>query len=254
MNKKLLPAIILPGVFSVLMLSTTVQADFFRVNIGGGAWINQLNGDISSNNTASFNTDDLGTSTQTKGYLWASFKHPVPLVPNFRLEYMNIGFNGNATQNFDFKGNTYGVNTNSSIGLTQYDAIAYYNLLDNAFWATLDLGIDVKAIEFDFNAISPGAANILESESVFLPMLYGRVRAELPTTDIGLEANIKYTAYNGDSLIDYSLKVDYTLAELLPVDLVLEVGYRKQQFEVTGGGYSVDLSIDGVFTGLAIKF
>lgn len=255
MNKKLLPALVLPSIVSGLMLSTTAQADFFRVHVGGGAWINQLNGDLSSSISGDVNVDDLGTDTQTKGYLWAYFKHPVPLVPNVRLEYMNIGFDGTANQSFDFKGKSYGVSANSSIDMTQYDVIAYYNLLDNTFWATLDLGIDVKALQFDFKANSSATnSSVTESESVFLPMLYGRVRAELPTTDIGLEANVKYVAYDGDSLIDYTVKVDYTLAELLPVDLALEVGYRKQQFEVEGGGYSVDLSIDGVFAGLAIKF
>jgi len=243
---------LISALFLAFILSTSAQADFVRVHAGAGAWINSLSGNISSNSDT-FDVNDLGTGTETKGYAWFYIKHPVPVVPNIRLEYVNLGFSGSADQAFTFKDETYDINATSNIDMTQYDVIAYYNTLDNTFWATLDLGIDVKIMEFDFTSQS-GINSLSESESVFLPMVYGRVRAELPTTNIGLEANAKYIAYDGDSLIDYTLKVDYTLVELLPVDLALELGYRKQSFEVEGGGYAVDLSIDGVFAGVAIKF
>ncbi|MBF0265198.1 MAG: TIGR04219 family outer membrane beta-barrel protein [Gammaproteobacteria bacterium] len=244
---------LISALFIALLFSTNVHADFVRVEAGTGAWINQLDGNISSNPGGEINADNLGTDTETKGYAWIYIKHPVPVIPNVRLEYVNLSFSGSAKQEFTFKGDTYGVNADSTLDMTQYDVIAYYNLLDNTFWTTFDLGIDVKIMDFDFTATST-TNKLSESESLFLPMAYTRVRAELPTTNIGIEVNAKYISYSGDSFMDYSFKIDYTLLELLAVDLAIELGYRKQELKIDGNNYGVDLSIDGFFAGLAIKF
>ena len=123
----------------------------------------------------------------------------------------------------------------------------------------MDLGLDVKVVDFEFNAVQDTGLNpVSESETVPLPMAYGRLRFEIPGVDIGLEGNIKYVSYKDSKMMDYALKADYTLVDILPVDVGLEVGYRFQQVDIDGEDFSVDTSldveIDGVFAGAVIRF
>jgi len=183
----------------------------------------------------------------------------VPILPNLRLEYAAVDFSGTSTRDFDYKGVTYTPNAKTDLTLDQFDIIMYYNLLDNTAWMTLDIGLDVKVVQAEFNAVqSSGLNGVTEKETLPLPMAYGRARVEIPGTDIGLEGNVKYTAYKDSKVTDYAIKADYTLVDILPVDVGLEVGYRFQQFDIDGADFSIDTSldveIDGVFAGATIRF
>ncbi len=254
----------LSGLLLAGCLGTAVQADVLRVEMGAGAWQNEFSGTITSKDLLgtgfdTFDTDLLGYDKETKGYAWLNIKHPIPVVPNLRLEYAAVDFSGTSTQDFDYQGITYTANATSDLTLDQIDVIMYYNLLDNTAWTTLDLGLDVKVVQAEFNAAQSGGGDeVQEKETLPLPMLYGRLRFEIPGVDIGLEGNVKYTAYKESKVTDYAIKADYTLVDILPVDVGLEVGYRFQQFDFDGSDFDIDTSmdveIDGVFAGATIKF
>lgn len=251
---------ILSGLLLAGLLGASAQADIVRVEMGAGAWQNELSGTITSGTPAV--TEDfsaLNYDKETKGYAWVYIKHPVPVLPNLRLEYAAVDFAGTSTQSFEYQGTTYSANAKSDLTLDQFDIIMYYNILDNTAWMTLDLGLDVKVVQAEFNAAqSTGLNAVQEKETLPLPMGYARARVEIPGTDIGLEGNVKYTAYKDSKVMDYAIKADYTLVDILPVDVGLEVGYRFQQFDIDGTDFSIDTSldveIDGVFAGATVKF
>ncbi len=251
---------ILSGLLLAGLMGASAQADVVRVEMGAGAWQNELSGTITSGTPAV--TEDfsaLNYDEETKGYAWVYIKHPVPILPNLRLEYAAVDFAGTSTQSFDYQGTTYSANAKTDLTLNQFDIIMYYNLLDNTAWMTLDLGLDVKVVEAEFNAAQNTGLNaVQEKETLPLPMLYTRARVEIPGTDIGLEGNVKYTAYKESEVMDYVIKADYTLVDILPVDVGLEVGYRFQQFDIDGTDFDIDTSldveIDGVFAGAVIRF
>ncbi len=251
---------ILSGLLLAGLMGASAQADVVRVEMGAGAWQNELSGTITSGTPAV--TEDfsaLNYDEETKGYAWVYIKHPVPILPNLRLEYAAVDFAGTSTQSFDYQGTTYSANAKTDLTLNQFDIIMYYNLLDNTAWMTLDLGLDVKVVEAEFNAAQNTGLNaVQEKETLPLPMLYTRARVEIPGTDIGLEGNVKYSAYKESKVMDYAIKADYTLVDILPVDVGLEVGYRFQQFDIDGTDFDIDTSldveIDGVFAGAVIRF
>ncbi|MBE0498692.1 MAG: TIGR04219 family outer membrane beta-barrel protein [Campylobacterales bacterium] len=251
--KKVLSGLLLAGVLGV-----TVQADIVRVEMGGGVWNNELSGDITSDTPAtSFDSDILDYDKASKGYIWAFIKHPIPVLPNLRLEYAAIDYAGTSTQSFTYKGTSYAASAKTDLTLDQFDIIMYYNLLDNTAWMTFDLGLDVKVIQAEFNAVNEASAEQLK-ETIPLPMAYGRLRFEIPGTDIGLEGSAKYTAYKNSKVSDYSVKADYTLVDILPVDVGLEVGYRVMQIDLDGTDFDVDTTLDikvkGLFAGAVIRF
>jgi len=250
-----------------VLLTLSANADLLRVEMGGGVWNNEISGPIQYKILPGYNADDLGYSSENKGYAWLNIKHPIPILPNLRLEYADVDFTGSSSRSFAYDGKIFSTNTYSETQLTQYDAILYYNLLDNTAWTTLDLGLDIKYIDSNFKASGDAVpvlggtssfSSVDESEDLVLPMLYGRLRFELPF-NLGIEGSAKYTKYKSSSLGDYSIKADYTLVDVLPFEVGFEVGYRFEnidldQDDISGLDVDVDLDIKGVFAGAVIKF
>ncbi len=252
---------ILSGLLFAGLLSASVQADVVRVEMGAGVWSNEFSGAVSSTGVVDpITADELGYDKENKGYAWLYVKHPIPVLPNLRLEYAAVDFSGTSkTPTFDYKGVTYTANAKTDLTLDQIDAIMYYNLLDNTGWTTIDLGLDIKVVQAEFNARqSDGSDAVQEKETLPLPMAYGRLRFELPGTDLGIEGTAKYTAYKDSKVTDYTIKADYILVDLLPVDIGVEVGYRFQQYDIDGTDFdidtSLDIEVDGIFAGATIKF
>jgi len=252
--KKLLTALT-----AMITASSIASADIARVEMGGGVWDNKPSGTLTYNDgsgiTGSYTSNEKSNSS---AYAWLLIKHPVPVLPNIRVEYTTLKDEGNADgsfKNFTITGVAKG-----SINMTQYDAILYYNILDNTAWITLDLGVDVKFIDLDFKAEGTidGIPNDSYSvnEATPLPMGYLRARVEIPGTDIGLEADGKYITYDGSTISDYRVKVDYTLGFIPVVQPAIEVGYRAQKFELRYDNDQTKLNLDfsGIYAGIMLRF
>jgi outer membrane protein len=249
------------------MLAMAAQADLLRVEAGAGAFIAEPSGTLTyedGTNSVNVNaTDNLGYDKESLPYVWLNVKHPIPIVPNLRLEYLDVNFKGKS------KDVTWGTNvgggltvpvpdgTTSELSLTQYDAVLYYNLLDNTFWTTIDLGLDVKFIEgsykIDANSPYPGYD---ESFSAAIPMGYLRGRVQIPATGLGVEGDIKYITYSDSELMDARIKADWTMEFVPVIQPGIEVGYRVQKVNIDESDYStkVDVDFSGVYVGLMLRF
>jgi len=146
--------------------------------------------------------------------------------------------------------------------MTQFDVIPYYNILDNTAWITLDLGLDLKVTEIKYQAdgvVIPGIADTSYTDSVttVIPLLYVRGRVEIPATNIGLEADLKYVSYNSNTIYDARAKVDYTLDFIPVIQPAIEVGYRVQKIKLEddgAGSAKADLDFAGAYAGLMLRF
>ena len=101
--------------------------------------------------------------------------------------------------------------------------------------------------------------SIDENEALILPLGYGRVRFELPGTGLGLEGDMKYIKYGSSGMLDYRIKADYTLIDILPVDIGLEIGYRYENMDFQVGDFgslntAIDVTVDGIFAGAVVRF
>jgi outer membrane protein len=255
--KKIITALALTiGVASIL------NADLSRVEMGGGIWDNKPSGGLTyvEDGTGATGNYTSYEKSNNSAYAWLLVKHPIPVLPNIRLEYTTLKDEGEIDGSFkDFK--ITGL-SDGSIEMTQYDAVLYYNILDNTAWITLDLGVDVKFINLDFTATGNvevngnAVASYTTNETLALPMGYLRARVEIPGTDIGLEADGKYVTYDGSTVSDYRVKVDYTLDFVPVVQPALEVGYRTQKFELSYNDdqTKLDLDFSGIYAGLMLRF
>lgn len=246
-----------------VLFTSALNADLLRVEMGLGSWAQTPSGDMSYSDglgaTGSYNSNE---TSDTNAYAWIVIKHPVPVLPNLRLEYTNVKDSGIIRGSFkDFT--VPGASTAGSLELTQYDIIPYYNVLDNSAWITLDLGIDLKILDVCYQAQGVnvhgfGLSNYEDKTSVVVPLLYARSRVEIPGTNIGLEVDGKYLTYDGSTLYDARAKVDYTLSFIPVVQPALEVGYRVQKFDLKDEDGSdetlMNMDFSGFYAGLMLRF
>ena len=247
-------------ILSILALATTmttvVSADIIRIEMGGGVW--RETPDVYVKRTNSDGVLHLnGTHTSTKkgssqAYAWLLVKHPLPIIPNIRFEYASISYKGLIS------GSVNGLNIPSlaptTTDIQEYDIIPYYNLLDNTFWTTIDLGLDAKLIKSDV-VVSPvtGFSGYTTTDTAVIPFIYARGRVEIPSTELGLETDVKAITDGTNTMYDVRVKIDYTF-DFDVIQPGIEVGYRRQKVKSDDESTQVDLDYSGVYTGLTLRF
>jgi len=272
---------ILTTLATLTVLATTLSADFIRVEAGAGVWgqtkdkgyvyIQDNASDVEAEYFSN-KKDEMGV------YAWAYIKHFVPIIPNLRLEYSQIADNGKS--NGTYYGTAEIQNIKTDLDIKQFELIPYYNILDNTFWITLDLGLDLKVLDIDYYAhisdekveaktpfgnIPVGTLLSDYSDNITLPvpMLYARVRTELPFSNFGAEVVAKYISVEdiGDlkkiNISDINIKVDYTFNITPLIQPGFEIGYRQFIIDtkVTGDtDMIVDFEFSGLYAGLMVRF
>ena len=258
--------LIIKTVATATLLATTAQADFVRVEVGGGIWQQTPKGyAIRTDSDGALKLNGTYRSDEEKvtdNYVWAFVKHPVPIIPNLRLEYASITDKGQTEGKVNGLSIPKGKRAATTIDTKQFDLIPYYNILDNTFWINIDLGVDIKVIKSDVSvgAVSSGVPLVPDfkgyssSDTTVVPLVYGRGRIEIPTTDIALEANVKAITDGTNTLYDVAAKVDYTFDFTPAIQPALEVGYRVEKIKVDDGSTQVDLQYAGPYAGFMLRF
>jgi len=245
--KKILTSLVIGAI-----LATVASADVHRIEMGMGAYLTTPSGggDISEASSRLLQLDGEYHSDESASadlYLWMLIKQPVPVVPNIRLEYTTIEDQGKTTGTHD--GVTYS-NESTAIRMRQYDLVGYYNILDDTAWTTLDLGLDLKVISSRARIDSKGYSH---KDSMVVPLLYARTRVDIPETNIGLEADVKYITDGDSTMYDIRAKIDYSF-DYAMTQPALELGYRLQKFDIDDSGTKMDLDYGGIYAGLMIRF
>ena len=237
------------------------DADIVRLEMGAGVWKQSPSGTITYDDGTVRGTYTSNEENYNGAYAWMLLKHPLPVVPNIRLEYTKIKDNG-IVSGVGFKDFTIpGGSTTARLEMDQYDIIPYYNLIDNTFWLTLDVGVDVKVIDATFEAdsvnLNSGVLNTTytDTSTVAVPMLYLRSRVEIPATNIGLEADGKYVSYDGSTVYDIRAKIDYTF-DIAGISPGVELGYRAQKFDIFSDEDDTSMKMDfvGFYAGVMLRF
>ena len=263
--------------FKMIILITSLSvysiADAWRIEGGAGLWDGASNGTILHHgNVNIFDlltlsdqevTDTLGDhQDKTAGYLYVMIKHPIPVVPNVRFEYVGVKSGGEIVYTKEILFGSTSVTADSQLFITQYDTILFYNLLDNTFWTTLDLGVDIKYAQTQYYVPD---LNVDEISDSIIPMAYIRGRVEAPFAPVGLESDIKYITDGESTVYDIRVKVDYSFEMNAALEPGIELGYRVQKFKVYGeesnylgdvffGKSDTDVTFAGVYGGITVKF
>ena len=240
---------------AAVLLSAGATADTFRIEAGGGVWMEKPTGSVSYTTSTNSGSDTSAEKETDVGYAWIYLKHPIPILPNLRFEYCDVNYEGDVKVSAP-------VSTDSTSKLTAktYDAILYYNLLDNLAWTTLDLGIDVKMIDYKYDVAATTTPipydGYSKSGSIVVPLGYLRGRVQIPATGIGFEGMGSYMSYNGVTVYDARVKADWTLEFIPVIQPGIEVGYRIQKVKYDQNDKEIEADVDfsGAYVGLMLRF
>ncbi|MCA1930625.1 TIGR04219 family outer membrane beta-barrel protein [Rheinheimera sp.] len=203
-------------------------------------------------NQQSFSFDD---KNQTSFYI--KFEHPLPLLPNIKLQRNSLDSDGSTVLNrtFVFDSQIFAVGTTvaQKVDLSNIDATFYYEILDNDL-VSLDLGVTAKYIDGDISVSNQGQ-NALQDLSTVIPMGYAYGSFGLLGTGTKLFAEVNYVSYDGSSLSDMQLGLAYELIDTLAVDLDLKAGIKKTKMELDDiDQVDADLSFNGAFISAELHF
>lgn len=239
------------GIMASAICAPSVYADtVFGIYAGAGSWKAELDGDIGD---PSVSMSDLGAKKENNTYFYIAIEHPVPLIPNIKLQQNDIRSKQRSVieQTFELDGTefTAGTEVISDMNLSHTDAVLYYEILDN--WFNLDVGLTARIFSGHLEAESE-----FESESVdvdvVVPMIYGKAQFDLPFSGLsaGIEGN--YINYSQSSLADYSAKISYLFDSVL--DLGIEAGYRSITMNIDDDDIQTDIELKGPYVAAIFHF
>lgn len=239
------------GIALSLFASQSIYADtVFGVYAGAGSWQAELEGDVGD---PAISMNDLGTDKESNTYFYIAVEHPVPLIPNIKLQQNNISSKQTSVieQSFELDGTEFvaGSEIASDLDLSYTDAVLYYELLDN--WFNLDVGVTARFYSGHLDAES-NMTNERVDVDVIVPLIYSKAQFDLPFSGLsaGIEGN--YVSYSDSSLADYSAKVSYLFDSAL--DLGVEVGYRSIMMTIDDDDVQTDIELNGPYAAAIFHF
>ena len=238
---------------AILSLPAISMADTLSVAVGGGMWQadpsgyfrNQSKGDPLDVSVK----DNLFWQEEDQTYLFITFEHFVPIVPNVRIMSTNLDYSGSGIASFTLNGETFSGDVTSEGSLDQTDVLAYWEVLDNV--VSLDIGLNLKFLDISYKVDSSlGSGPTSDSLDLTVPMLYGAVGGSpMPGLYLGVEGS--WIGYDGNDLTDLTAKISYTTDFYLGI----EGGYRSQSYTLDDvDGYFGKLDFEGPFLGAYLKF
>ncbi len=223
-------------------------ADVLGFSVGAQYWHYDLDGQVRSpiSNDSPANIDFSGNSDLNP---YVQFEHPVPFVPNFRLQRNSIQAQGMIPLSDPNTMNGQGMMVLGDLDFSHTDLMLYYEVLDN--WLNLDLGLSFKYFDgyqrFQYQ-------NSIDDESDFddlIPMAYVKGQIDLPFTGFSALVTVEALSFDSNHVTDLDLAVRYENALGLAADL----GYRNFDIDLKEiNDYKSDLAADGLYLGVSFNF
>ncbi len=242
-------------VLGLAMASANVSAaplvDFWA---GAYSWNTAYEGNVTAQPNSLDLQDDLNLEDSNNNVIWAAFEHPIPLLPNIQIKQTSLETTGKAyfDENYQFGGESTGENeVNVMSDFSHTDYTLYWGLPLPI--ATVDFGLNIR--KFDGLVQIGDASAALDAP---VPMLFGRVGAELPFTGLAIMGEANYIGYGDTNHMDLQVVVRYTLPVVPLLDVNIEAGYRSFQLNIDPTDFDgdendlmADIDMSGVFLGVS---
>ena len=244
---------IFTAIVFTLMGISLANADTLGFRAGGGIWQPDASGTFRhGGGNIDLKNDLYVKDGEDQNYVYAFFEHPIPLIPNIRINQTSLAFDGTGTAGgYTFGSTTFSSAVTTKMVLDHTDTTIYYSLLDN--WFNLDIGITAKqfAGKVSVTRTSDGYTETTNLDKT-IPLLYVAAGIELPFINnlfIGIESNALSV---GDHTIqDIVTKISYTTDYFLG----FEVGVRTFSMELDNlNGNSSNMEFTGSFANLYLHF
>jgi len=231
--------------FLFLLFSSALCADTIGGEASIGFYYHNIEGSSGYHTLKPIDlVDTLDFSSSQDIFLKAYIEHPFPLFPNVKLGYATLSYDESSHVSSFSWGDiqNFSGNIDSSLSLSYTDTTLYYELLDN--WAEIDAGFTFRYLSGDMN-INTARSNDAVSYSTLLPMLYGKARFNLPTTDLSVQAEVNLMSFSGVTSYDYEVSARYSFT----MGLGIEAGYKTFHLDSDDlvDGLKTDIDLSGPY-------
>ena len=234
---------------SLFIAAPVAIADVVGVGASVSYWDSDLSGKAGKNNDVVDVENDLDLESDTNANLSAYLEHPVPVLPNVRLNYTRIEQSGRGELSTGFDSVPGAAEVDSDLDLNQFDVTLYYEVLDN--WANLDLGVTARNLDGELivrERTTNGQVSKTEVDGV-IPMGYLAARFDLPFTGVSVGGEANLISFDGDSIYDYNAYGQYELSLLQ-----LRAGYRQISIDYEDSDDRLDIELGGPFVSAGLTF
>lgn len=232
---------------SLIIATPFATADVLGVGANVSYWDSDLSGKAGKNNDTVDVENDLNLDSDTNANLSAYFEHPVPVLPNVRLNYTRIEQSGSGQISTEF--DLVQGDVDSDLDLSQFDVTLYYEVLDN--WVNLDLGLTARNLDGELivrEQTTNGQVSETEINGV-IPMGYLAARFDLPLTGVSVGGEANMISFDGDSVYDYNAYGQYEISLLQ-----LRAGYRQMGIDYEDSDDRLDVELGGPFVSAGLTF
>ena len=266
--KKISLALVLSGVLSV------ATADILSFSAGAGYWQENISGYIKSGNVINYfqnkqaetdgnnNTGNFGLRDKNNPYLWIKLIHPVPVIPNIKLQYTKYDSTGYSSYisagDISFGDDKIDVSLNNATTtqkINSYDLTLFYQF--NPSFADIEVGLGVDLWQGKTKIYGTGNGEtktwVDESWTVPLPYLYGGIET-MKFYGFSFNANVKLAKISDAHHYDCQGSLKYTIDILGPVNPFLKVGYRYKELSAEDKDDKMVLKYKGAFLEIGAKF
>jgi len=253
------------GLLTAFSLS---QADILSFSMGAGEWQQNIGGYVKKGDDINFfnnksaeddgddHTGNLGLHNQTRPFIWAKIIHPLPFVPNMRLQYTRFDTQGDGKAVSSIK--IFGVelsgnaNVHTRLAMNSYDATFFYEL--KPVFADFEAGIGLNVLQGYSKVENKDTGDTTEGKWVTpLPYLYASVETT-PIFGVSFESSARYLNVSAGHYYDYRGGLKYHLKVPFLVDITTSAGYRYQDILGKDGDDKTILRYNGPYAQIGVKW
>lgn len=235
-----------------LLASSANAATILGISAGGGVWQNEFKGSLGK---PSVSVETLGVTEQDNEYFYLLLEHPVPFIPNIKVQRNELSSIQQGTLDSDFRVNKKVFAANSTvqtdIDLSHTDATLYYELLDN--WISADVGVTLRKFDGVLSALDLDTQELDHIDvDQTLPLIYAKAQFDLPFSGLSAAVEANVLSYDGNNISDYSAKLSYTFDGAL--DASIDLGLKGMQLKLKEDGVHTNLETSGPFIAARLTF
>ncbi len=246
---------------ALLSLPATASAGVLGFSFGAGYdyWQADPSGTTALDGAEIDLEDNLKLDTSSEGQLWAFFEHPLPIIPDFRIQQGGISTEGDggsftvtATTPFgDFDADATNVETSLDLAMT--DFIVYWSPLPEGILTagimSIDLGLNFRQISGDLHMTGEAGGEtqtVDESFNATIPLGYLSARANIPGTGISLGGAMSALKVGNNGITDTTFDLSWRSG----LGLGVRGGVRSVEFVLEDAGdIEFDMTFNGAFIG-----
>ena len=261
-------------ILSSLILGVSfASADWLSLSAGAGYEQQNIDGYVKVGDTINYfaphkvnyyNEGSLGLKDKSNPYVWVKFIHPIPIIPNIKVQYTKYDSDGHS--NYVAGGSKVFGDVNIPLGITNastsqtidsYDLTLFYEMKPVVVDLEAGVGIDLWKGHTKIYGTAQGTTikrTWVDSDwTVILPYVYGSVES-MQFFGFSALGYVKWAKAGDNHHYEYLAALKYTIDIPGPINPFVKLGYKYKEAYGVDGDDETKLQYKGAFLEIGAKF